>query len=238
MKTILQSASTGSFLKDAIRDLVVVIVGILAALWLEGWWQDRLDRKEEAFLLVGLREEFVANRQQLADHIKTWEYLFGAVVRARQLMGREVPQSEVGNVLDTFRGTLSMRFFDPRQGQLSSLINSGKLGLVSNPSLRARIADWPGLVGDLEIERAIALHSFTDGYVKTLGQYVTIFRSDEKPFDDRVNELLADRAILHELNGIGSNAERMVEEGKLIIESTDEIIRLIDDELGIAEWKL
>ena len=87
----------------------------------------------------------------------------------------------------------------------------------------------------VEIERAIALHSFTDGYVKTLGQYVTIFRSDEKPFDDRVNELLADRAILHELNGIGSNAERLVAEGKLILESTDEIIALIDDELGTAE---
>ena len=128
-----------------------------------------------------------------------------------------------------------MRFFDPRQGQLSSLINSGKLGLVSNPSLRAKIADWPGLVGDLEIERAIALHAFTDGYVKTLGRYVTVSRDDENPFDDRVNDLLADRAILNELNGIGSNAERLVEEGKLILESTDEIIALIDDELGTAE---
>ena len=235
MKTILQSAGTGSFLKDAIRDLVVVIAGILAALWLDAWWQGRLDRQEEAFLLVGLREEFVANRQQLADHIGTWEYLVGAVDRARQLMGREIPQSEAGDVKNTFRGTLSMRFFDPRQGQLSSLINSGKLGLVSNPSLRAKIADWPGLVGDLEIERAIALHAFTDGYVKTLGRYVTVSRDDENPFDDRVNDLLADRAILNELNGIGSNAERLVEEGKLILESTDEIIALIDDELGTAE---
>jgi hypothetical protein len=235
MKTTLRSAGTGSFVKDALRDLVVVVVGILAALWLDAWWQGRLDRQEEAFLLVGLREEFLANRQQLADHIGTWEYLVGAVDRARQLMGREVPQSEAGNVLDAFRGTLSMRFFDPRQGQLSSLINSGKLGLVSNPSLRAKIADWPGLVGDLEIERAIALHAFTDGYVKTLGQYVTIFGNGEKPFDNRVNELLADRAILHELNGIGSNAERLVAEGKLILESTDEIIALIDDELGTAE---
>jgi hypothetical protein len=235
MKTILQSAGTGSFVKDALRDLVVVVVGILAALWLDAWWQGRLDRQEEAFLLVGLREEFLANRQQLADHIGTWEYLVGAVDRARQLMGREVPQSETGDVLDAFRGTLSMRFFDPRQGQLSSLINSGKLGLVSNPSLRAKIADWPGLVGDLEIERAIALHAFTDGYVKTLGRYVTVSRDDENPFDDRVNDLLADRAILNELNGIGSNAERLVEEGKLILESTDEIIALIDDELGTAE---
>jgi hypothetical protein len=235
MKTILQSAGTGSFLKDALRDLVVVIAGILAALWLDAWWQGRLDRQEEAFLLVGLREEFVANRQQLADHIGTWEYLVGAVDRARQLMGREVPRSEASAVKNTFGGTLSMRFFDPRQGQLSSLINSGKLGLVSNPSLRAKIADWPGLVGDLEIERAIALHAFTDGYVKTLGRYVTVSRDDENPFDDRVNDLLADRAILNELNGIGSNAERLVEEGKLILESTDEIIALIDDELGTAE---
>jgi hypothetical protein len=235
MRTILQSAGTGSFLKDAIRDLVVVIVGILAALWLEGWWQDRLDRKEEAFLLVGLREEFVANREQLVDHLQTWEDLVIAVDRARKIMGTEVPQSETGAVIPIFGRTLNMRFFDPRQGQLSSLINSGKLGLVSNPLLRAKIADWPGLVGDLEIERAIALHSFTDGYIKTLSKHVAVGPANENPFESRINDLLADPEIFSELNGIGSNAQRLVEEGNLILESTDEIIRLIGNELGTAQ---
>ena len=234
MRTILQSAGTGSFLKDAIRDLVVVIVGILAALWLESWWQDQLDRKEEAFLLVGLREEFVANREQLVDHLQTWEDLVTAVDRAQEIMGTEVPQSETGEVIPIFGRTLNMRFFDPRQGQLSSLINSGKLGLVSNPLLRAKIADWPGLVGDLEIERAIALHSFTDGYVKTLRKHVAMGDSENR-FENRINDLLADPEIFSELNGIGSNAQRLVEEGNLILESTDEIIRLIGNELGTAQ---
>jgi len=54
MKTILRPSGESSFLKDAARDLVVVVVGILAALWLESWWQERLDRNEEQQILAGL----------------------------------------------------------------------------------------------------------------------------------------------------------------------------------------
>lgn len=217
-------------MKDAIRDLVVVIVGILAALWLEGWWQDIQDRKEEVVLLTGLREEFAANRAQLADHIETWKALRASTDRAMAYMGRPVEPSEIKEAKKAFGGTLNMRFFDPRQGQLSSLINSGKLSLIDDPSLRARIADWPGLVDDLDIERSIALHAFTDGWVKELGRYIAL--SAESTFDDDDMEALnADREIFNSLVFLGANAGRLVSEGTLILETTDEIIGLIDERL-------
>ena len=233
MKTILQSAGTGSFLKDAIRDLVVVVVGILAALWLEAWWQDVQDRKEEAVLLIGLREEFVANRAQLADHIETWKALVASADRAVTYFGRPVEPSEIKEAKAAFGGSLEMRFFDPRQGQLSSLINSGKLSLVEDPSLRAKIADWPGLVGDLDVERDIALYSVTEGYVKELGRYVAM--AEQSPFDDDLEALRSDREVYNSLRFVGFNARRLVSEGTLILEATDEIIALIDDKLGTSE---
>ena len=63
MKTILRSSPEGTFVRDAVRDLVVVVVGILAALWLEAWWQDLGDRREERQILEDLREEFAANAE-------------------------------------------------------------------------------------------------------------------------------------------------------------------------------
>ena len=58
MKTILRPSGEQYFLKDAIRDLVVVVVGILAALYLESAWQDRLDRKEEQQIICRHRSQY------------------------------------------------------------------------------------------------------------------------------------------------------------------------------------
>ncbi len=130
MRTILRPSGDQYFLKDAIRDLVVVIVGILAALWLESAWQDRQDRAEEALLLEGLREEFVANKAQLVDKMAVWSGVIVAADRALPFMGKNAGEYDPTAVVDAFRGTDMMQFFDPRIGQLSSLISSGKLGLI------------------------------------------------------------------------------------------------------------
>lgn len=56
MKTILRPYGEQYFLRDALRDPVVVIVGFLAALYLESWWQGRQqDRAEGRNHSAGLR---------------------------------------------------------------------------------------------------------------------------------------------------------------------------------------
>ncbi|MDA0678704.1 MAG: hypothetical protein O3A13_01320 [Proteobacteria bacterium] len=231
MRTILRPSGEQYFLKDAIRDLIVVIVGILAALYLEAWWQDRQDRAEEALLLEGLRAEFVANRSQLAEKISVWSGVYDAAKTAQQFMGKPLAEVDSSIVVPTMLATQWMQFYDPRTGQLDSLISSGKLGLIQDTKLRAMIADWPSLVEDLDIEREIALQAATTGFVYRLMEYIS-FPSENNAFEDRVDALLGDRRIFNDLMSTSGNMGRSIREGEIILHASDEIIAMIDSEIN------
>jgi len=229
MKTILRPSGEQYFLKDALRDLVVVVVGILAALYLESWWQDRQDRAEEAQLLSGLREEFIANRAQLEQHLAHWSGTFAAQSQASELMDGNISETDPGKVFPMFFGPDGgSPFFDPRTGQLTSLINSGKLGLVESSDLRARLADWPDLVADLDVEREIALHSIKTGYWPRLLRYLALLDS---PPETVLGDMLADKELYVELGIVHANLRRSIGEGEVILQASDDIIALIDREL-------
>jgi type II secretory pathway pseudopilin PulG len=228
MKTLLRPSGEQYFLKDALRDLVVVVVGILAALYLESWWQDRQDRAEEAQLLSGLREEFIANRAQLQQNLAFWSESFRTLNQARQFMDGNASEMDTGQVINLFWGPDGPPFFDPRTGQLKSLISSGKLGLIENADLRANLADWPDLVADLDIEREIALHVVVSGYIRRLSLY---FALPERSIETRLGEMLADKELYVDLNLTRSNLGRSFDEGEIILQATDYIIALIDREL-------
>ena len=230
MKTILRPSGEQYFLKDAVRDLIVVIVGILAALYLESWWQDRQDRAEEALLLEGLRAEFVENREQLVDRISVWSNVRESSLAAQRLMGESIDNIDSDRIRKSFRSATAMRFYDPRTGQLSSLISSGKLGLVRSAELRARIADWPGFIEDLEVEREGALHNL----MVTLGPHLSEFLPigpPGGPFEDRLEALLSDRRIYNDLGVMAGTMSRTIREGEEIRKATDDIVAMIDNEL-------
>jgi len=233
MKTILRPSEEQYFLKDALRDLVVVVVGILAALYLESWWQDRQDRAEEVQLLTGLRDELVSNKAHLVEVMSNWSSVAESAERAIDLMGKPADEVEPESVVRTFRSTMGIRFFDPRIGQMSSLVSSGKLGLIESPRLRAKIADWPSLVEDLDIERQASIYTLMEGFGPLLGQFIPSRRGSA--FDDRLSELLTDRAIYIQLDIVIGIMNRALGEGDTILRATDDIIALIDALLRAQE---
>jgi hypothetical protein len=231
MRTILRPSGEQYFLRDALRDLVVVVVGILAALYLESWWQDQQDREEEVLLLQGLRAEFVENREQLVDRLSIWSDVQAAGLSARNLIGQSIDDLSSDQIRNGFWSVMRMRFYDPRTGQLSSLISSGKLGLIQNAELRAQMADWPSLIDDLEIEREGALRSLMVTYGPRLKEFITS-GPPGGPFEDRLEAILSDRQIYNDLGDMINHMDRSLREGKVILESTDDIIAMIDAELA------
>ena len=229
MKTLLRSSGNNTLAADALRDLIIVVVGILAALWLESWWQDRQDRAEELVILKGLRTEFVMNRAQLVDKMSAWNESAVATEHAHRLMGGPITEELTTEAREVFVIVDRMQFYDPTQGQLTSVMSSGKLGLVRNADLRARIADWPALVADLDIERSLAFYEITEGLRSVLNRHTSTWADSQ--FEFRVEALLADRDVDNHLGDWHQNLLRMTNEAELILAATDEIIELIDAEL-------
>jgi hypothetical protein len=145
-------------------------------------------------------------------------------------MVQSIDNIDPDQIRESFRSARSMRFYDPRTGQLSSLISSGKLGLIQNAELRARIADWPSFIEDLEVEREGALYSL----MVTLGPHISEFITNGppgSPFEDRLEALMSDRRIYNDLGNMAGNMNRSIREGDELLKATDEIIAMIGNEL-------
>lgn len=133
----------------------VIIVSILLAFGIDAWWDGRLQREEERLVLERLRDEFIADLNQLmlkqSGHADLRDAALELLTKTGDL-SVGVPSEEVANLLYIVSTNPT---FDPAGGALSSLIASGQLSLISNPSLRSQLAAWPGAVADLvDQERA------------------------------------------------------------------------------------
>lgn len=231
MKTILRKSGEHSFLKDALRDLIIVVAGILGALWIEATWQDYQDRQEEQAILADLRNEFQTNLDDLETRIAIWEEIRRNTEETHRFMGGPVNEEtiagfqEARNRRDPRSGGL---FYDPRYGQLTSVLNSGKLGLIRNSELRAKIADWPTTVADHSTDENMLIGHQMGAFGELQAQYDRSWPDSQ--FESRAGELMLNRRFDHGLRVSYSLLSIMIREGRQILESTDTIIRLIDAE--------
>lgn len=233
MKTVLRPSGENSFWVDAARDLIIVVVGILAALWLEGWWQDRQDRQEEHEILTGLRVEFAANADELETLIGTWTRIGQSIGRTLQLMGDAENEQSVADFQEAvslqFLGVGNL-FFDPRHGQVTSVINSGKLGLIVDSELRALIADWPAMVADHDFDENHWIEGFRQRIAPILVRHVG--RGRDSKFEGRYAALMQSREYEGYMQSQQGLIYRMINEGNEILATTRDIVVRIDAQLG------
>ena len=65
----METGKTGKYFKYAIGEIVLVVIGILIALCINNWNEERMERREERAILKQLKTEFSANLRQLDDKI-------------------------------------------------------------------------------------------------------------------------------------------------------------------------
>ncbi len=62
---LMSENKTGKYFKYAIGEIVLVVIGILIALQINNWNNNRNDRLKEKQLLINLRQEFKTNLDEL-----------------------------------------------------------------------------------------------------------------------------------------------------------------------------
>lgn len=140
----LPALPTGRFNKYmlyAIGEIILVVIGILIALQVNTWNQNRLDSKKEQQLLQAVQVKMQHNRFQA----KTGYDRYNSVLEAsKQLIKMSTNQlsSIDQEELDYFFHTLSKRFLVGNSNKTSiydEMIGSGQLGLLKSKELRSEL---------------------------------------------------------------------------------------------------
>ncbi|MEZ4951436.1 MAG: DUF6090 family protein [Saprospiraceae bacterium] len=137
------------YLKYAVGEIFLVVIGILIALQINNWNEQRKDRTKEHILLQQLHEDYQANLIQLEEKMATREKI---VISALALLEDfDHPKSaNRDSVIRKFAVIGNDPTFDPIQNDLNS---SENLRLIRNVKLSRLLSNWSSdVVAVKEIE--------------------------------------------------------------------------------------
>jgi hypothetical protein len=148
-QNLLSEGKTGKYLKYAIGEIVLVVIGILIALQINNWNEQRKDKIKEQGLLNQLQEDYQSNLLQLEEKMVTREISLNSALQLLNAIDEPVGVLR-DSVIKDLANIRHDPTFDPIKNNLTS---SENLRLIRNNELRRLLSNWSSdVVGVTEIE--------------------------------------------------------------------------------------
>ena len=137
-RNLLSEGKTGKYLKYAIGEIVLVMVGILLALQVNNWNEIRKDSIKEQQILKQLTEEYNSNFLQLEQKIAHRKKIIEASTKVLQYIDKPL---NINN--DSLYSQLNVMIGNPTFKPIeNNLVNSGDILLIKNKKLNQLLTTW------------------------------------------------------------------------------------------------
>ena len=156
-KNLLNEGKTLKYLKYAIGEIALVMIGILLALQVNNWNQNRLNSISEKLLLKEINTEFKFNKEELESTIRTYVRIRNQCDNLLQSFPIDLSQLHKDSLSIALNQIRNLSSADLSMGSISTLINTSSFEIISNTELRSLLIQWGDLISDYfeREERAI-----------------------------------------------------------------------------------
>lgn len=151
-----------------LAELIIIIVGILVALWVDQWWADRVDARTQRSYLAALLEDITVT----VEHLDELTQLFaGWRDAASELSYQPLKGSGLTNaqMIDLLGPALfEFQSFDNRLSAHQDLKSTGRLGLITNGDIRRSLAKVDQILEEISASEADLIatqHATIDPYL-------------------------------------------------------------------------
>ena len=134
-----------AYLRYAIGEIILVVIGILIALQINSWNQSRLESIEEKILLSNLHDEFLTNKIELKKSTQIYE---GAIQGNKILMGligSDGAELQKYNLDSLFFESLPSTKIVFSDNAIKNIIQSGRLNIIKNSKIVQLMYEWEAL---------------------------------------------------------------------------------------------
>ena len=153
---------------------IAIVLSILLAFAIDAWWDGLQEGRRETELLGSLLTEFEANRRVLPGRIVQHGQTVSAATRIVASL-RAAERGEFVTVADSsIMWSIVSTSFDPAQGTLDALLQSGDLNLITNDPLRAMLAAWPSQVEDARESEVMLRNQLQPEHRAILGKDIDV----------------------------------------------------------------
>lgn len=138
---LMKQNKTSRYFKYAIGEIILVVIGILIALQINNWNQERLDTIDKNKLIENLNVEFLENKKQLEEIVNSYASCKNASVNLQTYIGNNKGFNK--RVIDSLiDGVFPIVDYMPSDNAINSIVQSGKLNLLENTPISKKLSDW------------------------------------------------------------------------------------------------
>jgi hypothetical protein len=180
-QNLLLQGKTSRYFKYAIGEIVLVMIGILLALQVNNWNENRKDIAKEQQILLSLQEEFKQNIKELEfDH----QINLNCINAIRALLNFDETGDFETRTIDSLMGqAYNFATFDARLGVYNDISSSGNLELIRDSKLRYKLNQWTGELNDYREDHIIRRDYWIHKIPPLVNNLLPIRNQD--PFMDR-----------------------------------------------------
>ena len=220
-QNLLLENKTGKYFKYAIGEIILVMIGILLALQVSNWNQDRKDSISERKILNNIHRDFIQNKVSF-DKVKVVNYknftVLDSIVEILKLGEITIEQYNRYNKL------IIGNTYNPYSSTVDAVINSNSLELIQDDELQKYLVSWKDVLADY-LESETQYYKFINEQWRTFILENSDWAGKNREMNIKVlssikfrNHIMAKRALM---NGIIKSIEEEPLENHI-----NEIIRL------------
>ncbi len=170
---LMGKGKTSKYLKYAVGEIILVVIGILIALQINNWNERKKEHQKERAFLKEINLDFKSNKTQLDSIISYNKISLHASVRLLEIIGtfdlkNPVRNDSNGHFADSIKYYNGLAWrnksFNPKNGAVEALLNSSSFDLIKNDSLRRSLISWKDVLGDYLEEEQFAMNFLFNEY--------------------------------------------------------------------------
>jgi Family of unknown function (DUF6090) len=137
-QTMVKENKASKYLLYAIGEIILVVIGILIALGINNWNENRKKSIEETKILISLNSEIINNQIGLTTIIEDHKFVLEKTNELSSLMNPNPKEIELEK-LDTLMFAV---VFLPKFNPITTILSSDKLEGIKDEKLKNKIATW------------------------------------------------------------------------------------------------
>ncbi len=181
---------TGKYFKYALGEIVLVVIGILIALQINNWNQQRVESKASANLMARLLVESKKNKEALSENIKRIESLMADSERLLQFMGNDFTDKNEKTIDTLIYSLLTSPSLKYKSSTLDEALSSGAISLIASDSLRDFLYQIPSIYAGIQRNEKNEDLDGSDNFVPYLYDNISLRQVDYSfaPIKDRIGK--------------------------------------------------
>ncbi|WP_282135714.1 DUF6090 family protein [Seonamhaeicola maritimus] len=171
-----------NYLLYAVGEIILVVIGILIALQVNNWNQDRTLKKQEKVLLEDIHTEFKYNKQELVYVLKRYQWALKNAEQIQAFYPIEVENTNLDSLASHLKRVQFQGNFDYSNTSMEKIRNATLSDIISNKELRDLLYQWEVALADYtELEQEM-LTFLRERFQPVIDNYVS------KPYNEGIKD--------------------------------------------------